>query len=75
MAALKWTKKIPTEEGRYWWRADAVDKEPMLLDVYRVGGGKLEVNKARWLYGCTPTQCGGQWAGPVAIQQPPEENN
>jgi hypothetical protein len=65
MAPLRWTTQKPTQAGWYWYRGQAHEEEPFIVQVDRAGqfqwpdGGFQEVTLAK-----------GEWAGPI---EPPED--
>ncbi len=65
MAKLTWTKRKPTVPGWYWYRGEAHEADPFIVQVDEVGhfqwpdGGFQKV-----------TLTHGEWAGPI---EPPEE--
>lgn len=65
MDALKWTEQKPTVTGWYWFRGQAHEADPFIVQVDEAGqfqwpdGGFQEVALAK-----------GEWAGP--IQEPQE---
>lgn len=60
MAALRWTKVRPVEAGWYWYRGQAHEDDPLIVQVDQVGqfqwpdGGFQEVKLTK-----------GEWAGPI----------
>jgi len=60
-----WTKQKPTEPGWYWFRGEAHETDPFIVQVDEAGqfqwpdGGYQEASLAK-----------GEWAGP--IQEPAE---
>ena len=62
---LKWTKKLPTVDGFYWWRLDRRD-EPykcrvIVEDGFAVGTEISGITTADWQ---------GQWYGPIPSEEP-----
>lgn len=61
---LKWTKKLPTVDGFYWWRNEQkIGKRFMLV---------VESGRATGigLYENTVTFWPGQWYGPIPSKEP-----
>ena len=65
MTTYHWTTNNPTEAGWYWYRGQAHEADPFIVQVDDVGqfqwpdGGYQEVKLAK-----------GEWAGPIQL---PEE--
>jgi hypothetical protein len=65
MPEYQWTKTKPTEAGWYWFRGEAHEADPFIVQIDEVGqfqwpdGGFQEVKLAK-----------GEWAGP--IEEPKE---
>ena len=65
MPDYQWTKTKPTEAGWYWYRGQADESDPFIVQVDEAGqfqwpdGGYQEV-----------TLTDGEWAGPIEL---PEE--
>ncbi len=65
MARLTWTEQRPTQAGWYWFRGQAHEADPFIVQVDEAGqfqwpdGGYQEVMLAK-----------GEWAGP--IEEPTE---
>lgn len=65
MTGYHWTPNKPTTAGWYWFRGEAHEAEPFIVQVDEVGqfqwpdGGFQEVKLAK-----------GEWAGPIQL---PEE--
>jgi hypothetical protein len=54
----KWTKKLPTVDGFYWWRYGPKDDIPSRVvfeDGFAVGISLSEAKLSEWM---------GQWYGP-----------
>ncbi len=66
MAKLTWTKRKPTESGWYWYRGEAHEADPFIVQVDEVGhfqwpdGSFQEVTLAH-----------GEWAGPIELPEEP----
>ena len=60
IAMYQWTKTKPTEPGWYWFRGEAHEADPFIVQVDDAGqfqwpdGGYQEVKLAK-----------GEWAGPI----------
>lgn len=67
MSALTWTEQKPTAAGWYWFRGQAHEADPFIVEVDQSGqfqwpdGGYQEVSLAK-----------GEWAGP--IDEPSDES-
>ncbi|MBI5855657.1 MAG: hypothetical protein HZB35_10620 [Nitrospirae bacterium] len=65
MSAYQWTTQTPIAPGWYWYRGQAHEADPFIVQVDEVGqfqwpdGGYQEVKLAK-----------GEWAGPIQL---PEE--
>ena len=65
MTPYRWTGQAPTEAGWYWFRGQAHEADPFIVQVDAVGqfqwpdGGYQEATLAK-----------GEWAGPI---EEPEE--
>jgi hypothetical protein len=65
MADYQWTERKPTEAGWYWFRGQAHEADPFVVQIDGAGqfqwpdGGYQEVTLAK-----------GEWAGPIQL---PEE--
>ena len=64
MADYRWETKKPTEPGWYWFRGEAHEADPFIVQVDDAGqfqwpdGGYQEVKLAK-----------GEWAGPIQLPE------
>ena len=64
MADYRWETNKPTEPGWYWFRGEAHEADPFIVEVDEVGqfqwpdGGYQEVKLAK-----------GVWAGPIQLPE------
>ena len=71
---LKWTKKLPTVDGFYWWRYGPSDEAPnrILIEnrfVIAIGVGQPEVVDSA-LLSDAKKNWGGEWYGPIPSEEP-----
>ena len=62
---LKWTKKLPTVDGFYWWRYGPKDTGPnrAIVEGEQVGCLGFYIN-------LDTLQVSGQWYGPIPSKEP-----
>jgi hypothetical protein len=66
MGTLAWTAEKPLKAGWYWYRGEAAEADPLIVQVDEAGyfqwpdGGFQEVALAK-----------GEWAGPIALPEEP----
>lgn len=66
---LKWTKKLPTVDGFYWWRHGPKNVRIYMLvveDEIAVGVGQCQTIVEHWE---------GQWYGPIPSKEPKQQLN
>ena len=65
---LKWTKKLPTVDGFYWFRLSKEDDAPERMAVY--GGIAANPDRCFSLMTKEPYYAGSQWYGPIPSKEP-----
>ena len=63
---LKWTKKLPTVDGFYWWRNSQWDKEPERMVIY----GGVVAGTERLFDVKNNVFIASQWYGPIPSKEP-----
>ncbi len=65
--ALCWTRKLPTKEGWYWWRA-VKKNEPFVVHL-GMTVRSCDIQESLCTDYCedqeTPEELGGEWKGPI----------